>query len=259
MSEKKSQIAQIEKEIKDLMEQKQNDKAAELMTTLAELYKQGGDPKKAQQIYDEQNKLVIDTLKALQNDLKKKHNNYDEKIEIINQIREIIQFITFKKFSNLIPEVRMNIAGALPNAKDREEVAGVDGRITTVNNMPKAAGDIKFGVAEHTARLVLTAKKYDNSINFAMNIKYSPELIRLIQENTEFELKEILREKQPEQIKSKEFSTMQWLIKECVDMTGHVPDIIWDKGAMGKEPMIRLFAKTSTEMIEKLREITKLI
>ena len=182
-----------------------------------------------------------------------------EKATIIEQIQEIIQFITFKEFSQLIPEVRMNIAGALQNAKTREEVAGVDGRITIVNGLPKAAGDIKFGASEHTARLVLTAKQYDPSINFVMNLKFNPKLIQAIQKNTDLDLKEILREEQPEEIKQKEFSTMQWLIKECVDTMGHVPDIIWDKGAMGKEPMIRLFAESSRKMIEKLKKIIKLI
>ena len=52
---------------------------------------------------------------------------------------------------------------------------------------------------------------------------------------------------------------MQWLIKKCVKKRGVVPDIIWDKGAIGKEPMIRLFAKTSTEMIDKLKKIIELI
>ena len=101
-----------------------------------------------------------------------------EKATIIEQIQEIIQFITFIEFSQLIPEVRMNIAGALQNAKTREEVAGVDGRITIVNGLPKAAGDIKFGASEHTARLVLTAKQYDPSINFVMNLKFNPKLIQ---------------------------------------------------------------------------------
>jgi hydroxymethylpyrimidine/phosphomethylpyrimidine kinase len=192
-------------------------------------------------------------------DQKDNLTNNIEKDKIITQINEIIKFISVKKFTKLIPEVRMNIAGALPNAKVKEEVAGVDGRITIVNDMPKAAGDIKFGATDHTARLVITAKQYDDSINFVMNLKYSPELIQSIQKNTDLQLKEILREQQPEEIKNKEFSSMQWLIKECVNKTGHVPDIIWDKGSIGKEPMIRLFSKSSTDLIEKLKKITELI
>lgn len=68
----KSQISAVEKEIKDLRKQKDNVKAAEKMSQLAELYKANGDIKRAQQIYDEQNKLTIATLKALQTDLIKK-------------------------------------------------------------------------------------------------------------------------------------------------------------------------------------------
>jgi len=75
----KSEISKVEKEIKKLRKQKENDKAAELMSTLAELYKEAGDPKKAQQIYEDQNKLVIATLKDLQGDLLKQAKNAEKK------------------------------------------------------------------------------------------------------------------------------------------------------------------------------------
>lgn len=182
-----------------------------------------------------------------------------EQVEVINQIREIYNFITIKQFCKLIPEVRTNIAGALKDAKTKEDVAGIDGRITIVNNLPKAAGEIKFGVAEHTARLVLTAKEFDNSTNFVINLKYSPEFINKIQKYTDLELKEIRRENQPETIKYKEFSTMPWLIKESVDKNGQIPDIIWDKGSIGKEPMMRLFGENAADIIEKIKKIINTI
>lgn len=182
-----------------------------------------------------------------------------EQVEVINQIREIYNFITIKQFCKLIPEVRTNIAGALKDAKTKEDVAGIYGRITIVNNFPKAAGEIKFGVAEHTARLVLTAKEFDNSTNFVINLKYSPEFINKIQKYTDLELKEIRRENQPETIKYKEFSTMQWLIKESVDKNGQIPDIIWDKGSIGKEPMMRLFGENAADIIEKIKKIINTI
>ncbi len=186
-------------------------------------------------------------------------NNSQEKFEVINQIKEIYSFIKQKKFIKLIPEVRTNIAGALLNAKKKDEVAGIDGRITIVNDMPKAAGDIKFGVAEHTARLILEVKKFDKSINYVINLKYRPELVKTLQKETDLELKEILREKEPESLKKKEFSTMQWLIKESINENGKIPDIIWDKGSIGKEPMIRLFGKNSTDIIEKIEKIINII
>ena len=184
----------------------------------------------------------------------------EERVEVINQIKEIYNFISrFKKFSKLIPEVRMNISGALHNATIKEDIAGIEGRITIINGYPQASGEIKFGVTDHTARLILSAKKFDNSINYVINLKYNPNWIDLIRQNTDLELQEIIREDQPEKIKKQEFSTMQWLIKESVASKCKIPDIIWDKGAMGKEPIIRLFSKNSKDMIEKLRKIIEII
>lgn len=184
----------------------------------------------------------------------------DNKLIVINQIKEIYNYITqFKEFSQLIPEVRMNISGSIPNPTKKEDIAGIEGRITVVDGFPKASGEIKFGVSDHTARLILAAKEFDKSINFVMNLKYNPNLIKLIQENTDLELIEFKRETQQEEIKKKELSTMQWLIKESVSNSGKFPDIIWDKGSIGKEPMIRLFGKDSNDMLIKLKRIISLI
>jgi len=179
-----------------------------------------------------------------------------EQKTIITHIKEIYNFISDKKkFVTLIPEVRTNISGALDTAQKIEDVAGFDGRITVVNGFPRACGEVKFGVSNHTARLVLTAKKFDNSINFVMNLKYIPRVIDSLQTNSSLDLIEFERETQPVNVEKKEDSTMQWLIRRSFEKYKKIPDIIWDKGAIGKEPMMRLFAKTSENVIKKLKEI----
>ncbi len=184
----------------------------------------------------------------------------DERIEVINQIKEVYSFISHSKnISKLIPEVRMNISCSLPNATMPDEIAGIEGRITIINGYPHASGEIKFGASDHTARLILSAKKFEKSINFVMNLKYIPDLIESLQVKTDLKIVEINREKQPVNIKNKEFSTMDWLIKETVEKKGKIPDIIWDKGSEGKEPMIRLFGKNSKEIIDKLKKIFLLL
>lgn len=221
------------------------------------------------------NNSIEDAIKLTENFFDEKFQNFielpdqgkvidftisEEKLAVINQIKEIYNLISnIKEFTKLIPEVRMNISGALPNASKKEDIAGIEGRITIVNNFPKAAGEIKFGVSDHTARLILSAKKFDNSINFAMNLKYNPNLIKLIQEKTDLESCEFIRESQPESIRKKEHSTMQWLIENSFNKTGKIPDIIWDNGSIGKEPIIRLFGRNSKEMILKLKKIVNLI
>ena len=141
----------------------------------------------------------------------------------------------------------------------KAEIAGIEGRVTIINGFPQASGQIKFGVSDHTARLILSAKEFDNSINFVTNLKYNEKIIKLIKEKSDLYTYEFIRESQPDSIKSKEESTMQWLIKESIEQTGRIPDIIWDKGAIGKEPIIRVFAETSKNLIYKLEKIIKLI
>jgi hydroxymethylpyrimidine/phosphomethylpyrimidine kinase len=180
----------------------------------------------------------------------------EERIAVINQIKEIYNHISnIQKFSDFVPEVRLNISCSLPNATSKQDIAGIEGRITIINGYPKASGEIKFGVSDHTARLILTAKKFDKTINLVMNLKYKSQWINLIQEKTNLELYEFIRKAQPKSIQERENSTMQWLIKESVEKFGKIPDIIWDKGSIGKEPIIRVFGKNSKDMIEKLQKI----
>lgn len=211
----------------------------------------------AEQFFDEnlQNFIVLpDQGKVLNLTLSK------EKMHVINQIKEIYNFVSKnKKFSKVIPEVRTNISGSLPNATKKEDVAGIEGRITIINDYPHACGEIKFGASDHTARLLLSAKQFDNSINFVINLKYDPNWIKAIKESTKLQMYEIHRERQPEAIKGEEFSTMHWLIKDIFSRVGKIPDIIWDKGEIGKEPMLRLFGKNSADIIRSLEKIIECI
>ena len=182
------------------------------------------------------------------------------KEKILAEIESIYyHFNQYNFYSKLIPEVRTNISGSLPSAESLEDIAGIDGRITVVDGVPKKCGEIKFGASNHTARLLLAAKKYDSAINFVMNLKYTPDLIERLKKDTNMELFEFKRDSQPFDIEKKEDSTMQWLIKESIKASGKIPDIIWDTGAIGKEPMIRLFANNYKEMINKLIDISEFI
>lgn len=180
----------------------------------------------------------------------------DDEYDVITQIKKIYNYFSSNSvFTKLIPEVRLNISGAIPDAITKEKIAGIEGRITIINGYPYASGEIKFNVSDHTARLILTAKEFDNSINFVMNLKYKKEYIVKIKKHTDLAVYEFQRITQPDGVKKKEHSTMQWLIKKCIEEEGNIPDIIWDSGSIGKEPMIRLFGKSADNIIEKLHKI----
>ena len=104
---------------------------------------------KAEQFFDEK---FLDFIKLPQEGIILDLTLDEEQIEVINQIKEIYNFISSnRKFSMLIPEVRMNISGSLPNAVSNKDIAGIEGRITILGGYPKASGEIKFGKSEHTA------------------------------------------------------------------------------------------------------------
>jgi len=49
--------------------------------------------------------------------------------------------------------------------------------------------------------------------------------------------------------------TMEWGTDVAIRKHGSVPDIIFDKGGMGKEPMIRVLGKSPEDIVQKMRPI----
>ncbi|MDO9579294.1 MAG: thiamine-phosphate synthase family protein [Bacteroidales bacterium] len=86
------------------------------------------------------------------------------------------------EFTALIPEVRVNLAYALPEAETSQDVAAVEGRITAVHGFPCASGMPTWGASDHLARRLLEVRKYDPKINAVINFKYNQEIIEVIQQ-----------------------------------------------------------------------------
>ena len=79
-----------------------------------------------------------------------------------------------REFVSLIPEVRTNMVFAQPHAKTPDEVMAVDGRITIINGMPRAAGRVRFGASSHMARLIIELMKTDPSIRAGIDFANPP-------------------------------------------------------------------------------------
>lgn len=172
------------------------------------------------------------------------------KFRVIINIEQALDLI--KKcpgFSNLIPEVGCNIAMGVPDASSISDVAAVSGRIVRLNNAPHAVGCVAFGASSHIARIVLTAMHYNDLIRAAMNIRYSNEAIGAC-EDLGLRTGSFSREEEPAGV-----STMEWGVSESIKKEGSVPDVIYDKGGIGKEAMIRLLGKDALEVAGKAIKI----
>jgi hydroxymethylpyrimidine kinase/phosphomethylpyrimidine kinase len=149
-------------------------------------------------------------------------------------------------FENLIPEVGTNIGMAIDCATSEQDIAAVDGRIVrTVEGL--RAGCVAFGASDHIARLILAMRAQNHTYRSAMNVKFAPEILEVCHK-LGITVSSFERDQEPEDAK-----TMDWGVTEA--SKAFVPDVIYDRGAVGKEPMIRIFGTTAVEVVEKVRMI----
>ncbi len=174
--------------------------------------------------------------------------NLKKAVEIIQNSQEIAAFI---------PEVRSNIVMAKENAEDINDVAGIPGRITTVHGKPRAFMEPEFGVSSHMARLVLSTMKYDLSKRSAMNLKYDPEIIEIC-EKLGLKVSFYDRNDEPEDVRQVEGGTIPWGVEAAIKKIGTVPDVIYHKGAWGKEPSISIIGTSAVDVAKMVVCISKL-
>ncbi|MBU3902483.1 MAG: bifunctional hydroxymethylpyrimidine kinase/phosphomethylpyrimidine kinase [Candidatus Thermoplasmatota archaeon] len=150
---------------------------------------------------------------------------------------------------DFVPEVGINISYALPDAKNFDDVCGIDGRIVKIGGKVKRMGDVDFGKSKHVARIVLTAMKFDPGMRSAMNIRYSENVVKKAKRK-KLSIGFFDRKHEPKNV-----STMEWGSKTVIEKLGFVPDIIYDKGGFGKEAMIRIIGKSPEDVVGKLKAL----
>ncbi len=149
----------------------------------------------------------------------------DTRALVISALEDAVGELSRSMDAGLIPEVGSNIAYALPDARDKDDVAAVQGRIVRLFGQPHPVGPVDFGASDHVARIVLTAMKFDPGIRSAANIRYTPEIIRII-EDLLLETCSFDRGNEPPGTR-----TMDWGVAFCC--RSGVPDVIFDRGAIG--------------------------
>ena len=196
-----------------------------------------------------------------QDDSVKKMSN-KEKVLLYGEILEAVEYIeNCKEFISILPEVRTNLVYAASDAKTPNDVVGIDGRITVLNNMPYAAGKPRLGASSHMARLILGLMKVDPSIRAGINFVSTPVLEQWLKRYCEqkgWKYSTIDRSKEPKKVIKKEGASMPWKIKEAIRAAhGKVPKIFNEFGAVGKEDLFVLVGKNPLEVATEACEIAK--
>lgn len=151
--------------------------------------------------------------------------------------------------SSLIAEVGNNLVYAMPGADSPEGICSLDSRLLAKGDHVVTLGIPVFGRKSHVGRVVLAAMNHDPKMRSAMNLKYSDALVSLM-EKVGLSIGSFSRAEQPE-----DSSSMEWGTGKAISDLGYVPDAVFDKGGIGKEPMIRLLAQNPQKLLGKLRKI----
>lgn len=174
-----------------------------------------------------------------------------EKYPVIRHLKDAFEILRRGNIVNLLPEVQSNLGYALPGAQGFEDVAAFPGRFVRAGGELTKAADPDFGASRHIAQIILTAMAHDPEMRSAMNVRFDEEILRRAR-RAGLAVKHFNRRDEPPAVKRKEGSSLSWGVQEVLRRNRETPDIIFDRGDVGKEPMIRVLGRNPAEVAKKV-------
>jgi len=174
--------------------------------------------------------------------------------KVLSAMKALQQRLYQLNIIELIPEVQMNIGYAVDGAQGIEDVAAFPGRIGRHNGRILIKGEAQFGASSHVARLILTFMKYYPHIKSCASVRYDESYIARAKAKGMYVVF-FDRKSEPERIRRPEGKSLDFLVEEVLKGVANPPDLIYDAGDIGKEPIIRLFARNPLELMEKMEMI----
>jgi hydroxymethylpyrimidine kinase/phosphomethylpyrimidine kinase len=180
-----------------------------------------------------------------------------ERYHVIEALKEAVaQLQDEAHIGGVIPEVSSNLGYALPGAQDKKDVAAFPGRIIRFQDGITTIAPPAFGASQHIASIILTVMEHNPSFRSAMNIRYSPTILEACKKGG-FTILAFDRSGEPQEVTETEGRSLAWGVQKVLVDAGKVPDVIYDEGGWGKEPMIRILGKDPGEVARKIIEIKR--
>ncbi|MFH0813012.1 MAG: bifunctional hydroxymethylpyrimidine kinase/phosphomethylpyrimidine kinase [Pseudomonadota bacterium] len=169
----------------------------------------------------------------------------------IQALQASFQTLQSHKVGALIPEVQSNLGYGIPSAQSLNDVVAFPGRIVRHKDTVFTIAAPEPGGSRHIAKIILTVMAFDPDYRSAMNIRYDTNTIRKCRKQS-WKIKRFDRRKEPGRIKKQEGTSLEWGIGSVLQKSSSIPDVIYDTGDLGKEPMIRILGKTPMEVVHKV-------
>ncbi len=170
--------------------------------------------------------------------------------EVLTALTEAAARLQREGLDPLVPEVMTNLGYATPYPEGFQDVAAFPGRLRQGPQgliIPTAPA---FGASRHIASVILTATATHPELRAAMNIKYLEGLEDLAG-SLNLRPASFDRSQEPPEIKAREGGTLAWGVASVLKAGDPPPDLIYDRGDWGKEPMARLLGPTPMHVAEK--------
>jgi hydroxymethylpyrimidine/phosphomethylpyrimidine kinase len=167
-----------------------------------------------------------------------------ERSDVVERLAYATHLLEQSLDVRLIPHGGVKFGYAIHGARDKGDVAAVQGGIINENSKPRAAGPCVFGGDEDIARLVLTAMKFDPVMRCAATFRFSKNTLKVL-EGLLFECSSFDTTKAPQGIR-----TIDWGVASCCK--DGVPDVCYDYGGLEKDAIIRIFGEKPIDVANNI-------
>ncbi len=174
-----------------------------------------------------------------------------EKARVVYDLLEAFLVLKEKGNPAIIPEVGSNFCYAVSSPRGIEDVAGFPSRIINYRKRIFSFSYPEFGGSWHVARALLSAMKKNRYVRSCMNIAYREDFVERAK-RLGYGVVFVDRMKEPE---GPEGKSMEWITSQAFSTLGSA-DVVYDKGSVGKEPMMRVFGVDPFDVVDKVLRIT---
>jgi hydroxymethylpyrimidine kinase/phosphomethylpyrimidine kinase len=174
-----------------------------------------------------------------------------ERYRVVQRLKAAFQEFRERKVGRLFPEVQSNLGFALPYARGIEDVAAFPGRFVRLGKEITKVADPEFGASQHIAKMILTAMAHDPEMRSAMNLRFTEEILSRARK-AGLAVGHFDRKEEPAGVKRKEGSSLSWGVRRVLQKSKKIPDILFDRGDVGKEAMVRVFGRDPGEVVSKV-------
>ncbi|ACV12876.1 transcriptional regulator, XRE family [Halorhabdus utahensis DSM 12940] len=143
-------------------------------------------------------------------------------------------------FARLIPAVGSNLVECVPDAEGIDDVVAVPGRILDVKGRAAVPGDPEFGVSEHVANVLLTARRQGSDARATLNVAYDPSVVTALEAQGHVAV---------------EFDADTDLDAAFEAIDAAAADVLYQTGGFGVEPIVYVLGPDAPTTVSRVREI----